>query len=1344
MAEKDPSTGDISDFELSRKDELESTKQGVPVSPKLQHDDGKEPERYQELTAGCSIGRYVVIRTLGRGGFGTVYLANDTLLGRNVAIKMSRTMDTLTEKVRTSLVEEARSAASIDHPNIVRVYDVDKWEDRTYVVMELVNGISLSDEIAKRQTIPLQRVIGILKQIAIALEQLHAHGIVHRDLKPANILLTEHDQVKVTDLGLALTDDSPLWRTRHVAGTQRYMSPEQVLGEVHRIDGRTDIWAFGVVAYELLTLQSPFRNTDQSTIYKSILKSEIASPRQRRPDIPDQLERICLTCLSRQMTIRFQSAKQLIEAFDAIEVIERSSVQAQRSAILAPQSESGKAPSTGGPISTGDTKPSETERKSSSLRDGSELRGLVPRGLRSFTEIDSAFYQRMMPGPYDIEGRPWILNMWKKWVETPSKRYENAVGVIYGPSGCGKSSFVRAALIPSLHPEIVTVYFNFTVADPIANLVSFIQGKFPFTTDQTELPDVLGSIRRREDQPKLLLVLDQFEQFLIDTEIDLDHVMVQALRQCDGVRLQAIILVRDEFWSEVSHFMHLMETSLTDEENASNFPLMNKVHARRVLEGFGRAYEMLPSHGQELSPTHNSFLDVAIDELAQDATVLSVRIAMFAEVMKNYPWQKETLVGFGGVDGALSRLLSDSFFAQNAIMSRKSVGPVCAEILRALLPDDDREIKSVAKSVGELQSLANEPANSVLFQPAIRCLEFDLRLITPSNAPNQTEACYNLSHDYLVKPIRDWLDVRDSATWQGRIRRRVDRLAKRFQREPTRSNLLSTWEWGLASVAFRGIQTSNDQRRLLHASRNRAAIQLSLGMLMLALFSALFVSYRYEYQKALANRKADVENQIVFFCNAKSEELDLHWIRMQKDTGLLSDQLRSALTDESQLNAGRLLLLRALCDNPVDPIRIEIALKKADTFELNLWSTAMQRDSMRHQAFEYIDPQPSILGEWHWIFIKQNDYRLLSHIDDALDPTLDINRIIAVAATESDETLIRCANELIQASQQHNQETKSAAALAARLTCLATPASVEKSPPLTAVLEDNLASTNATLALNAQVVLSRIRNERVLPKLVQDNPSWKLETIVEDNPFVMIHVPPGSMAFDENDKKGNKKYVTVDVGEDVWLGREEVDMKLFHAFLKESPVYNADHEESDEPVDNQAQRRVRPRSILAFCNWLSEKANRSPVYFLTNSEEEMPPSSDWQKIPSLPQAWIRLDADGFRLPRFDEYRYASLQGDYTGFWRDIAKKDLNARTFLPDNRLRKPTWEIMPDGWGFQGLIGNAGEYFLKENNQIATTVTIGVTPSVWNSAISIQNNDAFNQFTGFRVARGATKSVMQ
>jgi hypothetical protein len=151
-----------------------------------------------------------------------------------------------------------------------------------------------------------------------------------------------------------------------------------------------------------------------------------------------------------------------------------------------------------------------------------------------------------------------------------------------------------------------------------------------------------------------------------------------------------------------------------------------------------------------------------------------------------------------------------------------------------------------------------------------------------------------------------------------------------------------------------------------------------------------------------------------------------------------------------------------------------------------------------------------------------------------------------------------------------------------------------------------------------------------------------------------------------------------------------------------------------------------------------------PVYFISDSTEEVPPSNDWQEIPGLSPAWIRLDADGFRLPRFDEYRYASLQGDYTGFWRDIVKKDLNARTFRPDNRLRKPTWEIMPDGWGFQGLIGNAGEYFSKENNQIATTVTIDITPSVWNSAISIHNNDAFNNFTGFRVARGATKPAMQ
>ncbi len=421
------SSDETSKFELSGDNALETTVVGHNLRPLVNDEDRQDKPIGRDelmLRPNDCIGRYTIIKTLGSGGFGIVYLAQDPKLGRKVAIKVSRSLDAIPEKLRTSLVDEARAAASLDHPNIIRVFDVDQWQNRTFVVMELVEGKSLADLIAKQEVITLPRALGIMRQIALALEQLHAKGIIHRDLKPANILITENEQVKVTDLGLALTDDSPLWNEKHIAGTQRYMSPEQVLGEVHRIDGRTDIWAFGVVVFEMLTLQSPFRTSDQSAVFSKILKGEIASPRQRRPDIPDSLERLCLKCLAKRMTDRFQSAKQLSEAINKIEAdatIHNASAVARSTPEMSLESQIIQT-ATQRSASTHESLVIRPENKASSSSDFSDLRSLVPRGLRAFSAEDSSYYYRLVPGPYDIEGRPAILNYWLKWITDATGR----------------------------------------------------------------------------------------------------------------------------------------------------------------------------------------------------------------------------------------------------------------------------------------------------------------------------------------------------------------------------------------------------------------------------------------------------------------------------------------------------------------------------------------------------------------------------------------------------------------------------------------------------------------------------------------------------------------------------------------------------------------------------------------------------------------------------------------------------------------------------------------------------------------------------------------------------------
>ena len=259
-----------------------------------------------------NIGRYTVVRRLGSGGFGTVYLASDGDLNRTVAIKVPHSQAFGSTRQVEEFLNEARMAAQFRHPAIVAVYDVGREQDgRIYIVLEYVDGLTLS-EILKNGDYSLDRVVDILARVAEAVHHAHKRGLVHRDLKPANILVDSEGNPRVADFGLAIHDDVQRLRSGEVAGTAPYMSPEQVQGETHRLDGRTDVWALGVTLYRVLTGRRPFSGNLHELI-DEIRYRDPKPPRQISDAAPKELERICLKCLSKRMTDRYSSALDLAE-----------------------------------------------------------------------------------------------------------------------------------------------------------------------------------------------------------------------------------------------------------------------------------------------------------------------------------------------------------------------------------------------------------------------------------------------------------------------------------------------------------------------------------------------------------------------------------------------------------------------------------------------------------------------------------------------------------------------------------------------------------------------------------------------------------------------------------------------------------------------------------------------------------------------------------------------------------------------------------------------------------------------------------------------------------------------
>jgi ABC-type oligopeptide transport system substrate-binding subunit/tetratricopeptide (TPR) repeat protein len=250
--------------------------------------------------------RYHVEAELGRGGMNIVYRARDTLLERPVAIKVMSEAVTLGTEGRARLLHEARAAASLNHPHIVSVYDAGEADGSPFIVMELVEGQSLHDQ--RPET--LEDITDIARQVCIALEYAHAHNVVHRDLKPENILLTPEGTAKLTDFGLARSMASRMTSEGTIMGTVFYLAPELALGR--DFDGRADLYALGVMLYELTTGRLPFTADDPVAVISQHLHAPIVSPRAKNPEIPPALDALIVRLLSKSPEDRPVSATEVL------------------------------------------------------------------------------------------------------------------------------------------------------------------------------------------------------------------------------------------------------------------------------------------------------------------------------------------------------------------------------------------------------------------------------------------------------------------------------------------------------------------------------------------------------------------------------------------------------------------------------------------------------------------------------------------------------------------------------------------------------------------------------------------------------------------------------------------------------------------------------------------------------------------------------------------------------------------------------------------------------------------------------------------------------------------------
>ena len=1263
------------------------------------------------------IGRYKVERLLGQGGFGLVYLAHDDQLQRLVAIKVPHRNLVDRPEAAEAYLTEARTVANLDHSNIVPVHDVGGTEDcPCYIVSKYIDGTDLARRL-KQSRLSIHESVALVATVAEALHYAHKQGLVHRDIKPGNILLDRSGKPFVADFGLALRDQD-VGRGPRYAGTPPYMSPEQARGEGHRVDGRSDIFCLGVVFYELLVGRRPFTGNTQEELLEQVTTFDPRPPRQYDDDLPKELERICLKALAKRAADRHTTAFDLVDDLrhwlSGQAVSQQSDVVAKRTSVAAitpvalPPSPS---------VASGPSSPATPTSDSQPIK-------IVPKGLRSFDEHDADFFLELLPGPRDRDGLPDSLRFWKIKIEEADTDKTFLVALIYGPSGCGKSSLIKAGLLPRLSEHVIVVYLEATAAETELRLLHGLRKRCPALPCNLNLKDTLAVLRRGQGIPagkKVLIVLDQFEQWLHAKKHEENTDLVQALRQCDGVHLQCVVMVRDDFWMSATRFMRELEIRLVDGQNSAAVDLFPVRHSKKVLAAFGRAFGAFPDNFTDASDEQKQFLEQAVSGLAQENKVISVRLALFAEMMKSKSWTPATLKEVGGTQGVGVTFLEETFSAATAPPEHRLHQKAARAVLRALLPESGTDIKGHMRSYAELLEASGYGSRPKDFDDLIRILDSEIRLITPTD-PEGKEATepstqiqaggkyYQLTHDYLVHSLRDWLSRKQRETRRGRAELRLAERSAAWNAKPDNRFLPSWWEWpNILLFTQRGKWTA-PERRVMRAAGKYHGLILSVTVAVVAVAGliAFDTLRRVELQRAAdlaeaeRTRAADLARN-VFTATADGVPYALRDLR---PLGRLAvGSLREHVENETADFVQRLHAAYALADAGLPPqefllgaISIAPASESQNMFAALTHIKANLLPTLSRMAESATEPAHK--ARYAIVALHLGDSQPAQNLlDFREDPIYRTTLIHTYASWHGD---LSTAEELLAMRQDAAFRSGLCAALGAIAPELLQPA--ERDAATRAFVElfhkapDGATHSSAGWALRQW--------KRDLPAIAPESrPSSDRHWFVNREGMTMVEVAPHKFTMGTAGKWGNdfdKSAHEVTLSHAFYLGDREVTIEQFRRCVDDSR--NQDSDEFHEWLERYEQYgRFSPVldcpavsmtwfEALLYCNWLSVREGRRPCYTPLGEKKII----KWANEDFYLDEWhCDFTADGYRLPTEAEWECAARAGSNGDFCFG-SDEDLLPQYawFIVNGKSRTwPGGAKLPNAWGLFDVHGNVWEW---------------------------------------------------